>query len=179
VKPDFVICLHANAEPWGDPANPSFVPANHFHMLINGAYSEAELSFDDQRFELIHRLLQRIHPEELAMATTVADVMAEATGLPPYAYPGQNARRTAVSDFVWARNLLATRVYDCPVLFFEPYVMNNELVYERVQAGEYEGTRDIMGTSYRNIYQEYADAVTSGVVAYFRNHRRQSGGSGS
>ena len=179
VKPDFVICLHANAEPWGDPANPSFVPANHFHMLINGAYSEAEISFDDQRFELIRRLLQRIHPEELAMATTVSDVMAEATGLPPYVYPGQNARRTPVSEFVWSRNLLATRVYDCPVLFFEPYVMNNELVYERVQAGEYEGTRDIMGKSYRNIYQEYADGVTSGVVAYFRNHRHQSGGSGS
>ena len=179
VKPDFVICLHANAEPWGDPANPSFVPANHFHMLINGAYSEAELSFDDQRFELIHRLLQRIHPEELAMATTVADVMAEAIGLPPYVYPGQNARRTAVSEFVWSRNLLATRIYDCPVLFFEPYVMNNELVYERVQAGEYEGTRDIMGKSYENIYREYANAVTSGVVAYFRNHRHQSGGTGS
>jgi hypothetical protein len=57
--------------------------------------------------------------------------------------------------------------------------MNNELVYERVQAGEYEGMRDIMGKSYRNIYQEYADGVTSGVVAYFRNHRHQSGGSGS
>jgi hypothetical protein len=177
IKPDFVLCLHVNAEPWGNSESPAFVEANHFHMLINGTYSDPEISFDDQRFELIHRLVERIHPEEVEMATTAADVMAEATGLPPYVYPGSNASRTPTSEFVWSRNLLATRVYDCPVLFFEPYVMNNEVTYERVQAGEYEGTREFFGKAYVNIYREYADAVAEGITTYFRNHRRQSPGS--
>jgi hypothetical protein len=114
-----------------------------------------------------------MHPEEMAISNTVAGVMAEATGLPPYLYPGFNARRTPLSEYVWSRNLLATRVYECPVIFFEPYVMNHEITYTRVQAGEYPGTREILGKTYVNIYEEYAKGVADGVIAYFRNHRRQ------
>jgi len=172
-KPDFAICLHVNAEPWGDPENPDFVAANHFHMLINGTYSDAEIAFDDQRFELLHRLVERMHPEEEALSATVAGVVATVTGLPAYLYPGSNARRTPVSEYVWSRNLLATRVYECPVVFLEPYVMNNQVTHDRVQAGEYHGNREILGNSYVNLYEEYADSVATGVVTYFRNHRRQ------
>jgi N-acetylmuramoyl-L-alanine amidase len=173
LKPDLALCLHLNAEPWGDPLKPQFVAANHVHLLINGCYSDAEIAFDDQRFELFLRLLQGFHPEEVAMATTVATVMAEATGLPSYAYTGPNARRTPISEYVWSRNLLATRLYACPVLFFEPYVMNNEVVYSRMQAGHYQGVRGILGTPRPSIYEEYAAAVANGVSAHFRNHRRQ------
>lgn len=176
LRPDLVLCLHVNAEPWGDPEHAAFVPSNHFHLLINGNYSAGEIAFDDQRLELLLRLLQGIHPEELAMSATVAGVMAESIALPPYTYTTPNARRTPLSEYVWSRNLLATRLYACPVLFFEPYVMNHELTYTRVQAGAYEGKREILGEARVNLFEEYANAVAEGLEAYFRNHRRQFSG---
>src|SRR5258707_12300374 len=50
IKPDLVLCLHFNAEPWGTTSQPVLVTANHLHLLINGAYSSDDLGFDDQRF---------------------------------------------------------------------------------------------------------------------------------
>ena len=37
IRPDVVICLHFNAEPWGDATNPQLVDQNHLHFLIAGA----------------------------------------------------------------------------------------------------------------------------------------------
>ena len=59
IKPDLVLCLHFNAEPWGDPAHPVLVSVNHLHLLINGAYSSGELGFDDERFAMLLKLLNR------------------------------------------------------------------------------------------------------------------------
>jgi len=171
-RPDLVLCLHVNAEPWGDPARPDFVAANHFHILVNGCYGDAEIAFDDQRCELLLRLLQRIDDEEIPLSVAVAGTMAGRIGLPPYIYPGRNARRLPSSEYVWTRNLLATRVYEAPVIFFEPYVMNHRLVHDRVQAGEYEGTREFQGRTYVNFYQEYADAVAAGVAEFYRAGRK-------
>ncbi|MEM0970591.1 MAG: hypothetical protein AAGJ31_14640, partial [Verrucomicrobiota bacterium] len=69
-RPDLALCLHLNAEAWGSPSRPSFSTKNHLHFLINGCYSRSEILKDDQRFEMILRLLQRIHPEELAVCRT-------------------------------------------------------------------------------------------------------------
>ena len=60
-RPDLVLCLHFNAEAWGDPQHPSFVDKNHFHLLINGCYSPEELQFEDVRFEMLRAALQP-HP---------------------------------------------------------------------------------------------------------------------
>src|SRR4029077_4809188 len=57
LHPDLVLCLHLNAEPWGDPKNPTLVDKNHFHLLVNGSYLESELELDDERFEMLRRLL--------------------------------------------------------------------------------------------------------------------------
>ncbi len=173
-KPDLALCLHINAESWGEPDNPDFVDKNHFHILINGCYSPGEIAYDDQRFELLRRLLQRAHPEELAVSKTVATIMAKRADLPPYTYLRSNAKRVSDNPFVWSRNLLATRVYECPLVFFEPYVMNHKLTYDRVQAGEYAGTRMFEGKPRINIYQEYADAVTEGVATYYRQNRKRA-----
>jgi hypothetical protein len=173
-RPDLVLCLHVNAEPWGDPARPQFVAANHFHLLVNGCYGDGEIAFDDQRCELLLRLLQGTHDEEAPLAVAVAETMAARIGLPPYVYPGRNARRFPSSDYVWNRNLLATRVYEAPVLFFEPYVMNHRLIHDRVQAGEYEGLREFEGRSYPNLYQEYADAVATALAEHYRTNRRSA-----
>ena len=85
LQPDLVLCLHFNAEPWGDPSHPTWWK-NHLHLLVNGTYLPAELELDDQRFEMLQKLLSRAFPEELTLAETIAHTMAKKTGLPPYQY---------------------------------------------------------------------------------------------
>src|SRR5207302_8101908 len=79
LHPDLVLCLHFNAEGWGDPANPTLIDNNHLHLLVNGSYLQDELEFDDERFEMIRRLLSRVCDEELPIADAVATSMADAT----------------------------------------------------------------------------------------------------
>src|SRR6266566_1868973 len=65
LHPDLVLCLHFNAEGWGDSNNPALTDINHLHLLVNGSYLQDELEFDDERFEMIRRLLSRAYDEEL------------------------------------------------------------------------------------------------------------------
>jgi hypothetical protein len=145
------------------------VEENHFHLLINGAYTEGEVRDEGDRFQMLERILQRIHTREAAMGEVVAQVFAEKTGLPPYAYDPNSprAKQVGASPYVWARNLLANRSYTCPVLFFEPWVMNNQEVYERIQMGDYEGTRLVDGVERPSIMREYAEAVAAGIEAFY------------
>jgi N-acetylmuramoyl-L-alanine amidase len=172
LHPDLVICLHFNAEGWGDPTNPTLTDTNHLHLLVNGSFLAEELEFDDERFEMIRRLLSRAYDEELPLADTIALAMARETGLPPYAYPTTNSTtKVGTSGYVYARNLLATRLYRCPVVYCEPYVMNSKDVFARIEAGDYEGTRSINGVERKSIFREYADSVADGLVDYYSNAR--------
>lgn len=173
LRPDLTLCLHFNAEAWGDPLKPAFVPRNHFHLLLNGTYSTGELRNDDVRFEMLVKLLNRTFPEEFAASTAVAETFGKMTGLPAYTYTTPNATPVGTSPFVWARNLLANRLYQTPVVFMEPYVMNSQEVWERVQAGDYEGERMVAGQLRKSIYREYADALTEGLRVYFTKARPQ------
>ena len=168
IKPDLTLCLHFNAEPWGDPTHPDLVDANHLHVLINGAYSSSELGYDDQRFAMLLKLLNRAYPEELAAAEFVAESMARITGLPPYHYSESKAISVGTSGYVWARNLLANRLYECPVIYLEPYVMNSREVFARIQAGEYQGLQNFGGVMRPNIYEEYVEGVVDGLTDYCR-----------
>ena len=168
LKPDLVLCLHFNAEAWGDPAKPTLIDKNHLHVLVNGAYGPDEIAKDDVRFEMLLKLLNRSGAEELAAAEPIAAALAVATGLPPYQYTGPNAVRVDSNPYIWARNLLANRVYECPVIYIEPYVMNSPEVFARVQAGDYDGTREFGGVARRSIFREYADAVATGLADYYR-----------
>ncbi len=165
IKPDLVLCLHFNAEPWGDPQNPALVERTHLHMLVNGCYSRSELAKDDVRLEMMLKLLSLGHEEEKAVSQVVGQSLAEATGLPPYVYPGTNAKR--LTTWVWARNLLANRLYQCPVVYCEPYVMNSRQDYARIQAGDYAGVRNFGGVPRLSIYREYAEAVARGLARYY------------
>ncbi|HEY5705634.1 MAG TPA: hypothetical protein VIS96_08685 [Terrimicrobiaceae bacterium] len=167
IRPDVVICLHFNAEPWGDATNPQLVDQNHLHFLVAGALSAEEIAYDDQRFDMLVKLLNRSFPEELALTNVVSRKMAAATGLPPYFYRNATAIRVNANPYVWARNLLANRLFVCPVIYVEPYVMNSRLVFARIQAGDYEGRRDFGGAMRKSIYREYADAVADGIVEYY------------
>ena len=171
IKPDLAICLHFNAEPWGDPVHPNLVRVNHLHLLVNGAYSSAELGYDDERFAMLMKLLNRSYHQELACSEAVAAAMARVTGLPPYRYSTPNAKSVGTSGYVWARNLLANRLYQCPVIYIEAYVMNSEDFFARVQAGEYDGLRNFGGVMRQNIFQEYVEGVVEGLTEYFRTAR--------
>jgi hypothetical protein len=171
IKPDLAICLHFNAEPWGDPSHPVLVQVNHLHLLINGAYSLSELGYDDERFAMLMKLLDRSYSEEVACSEAVATAMAGVTGLPAYRYSTPNAKGVGTSGYVWARNLLANRLYQCPVVYIEPYVMNSEEVFARIEAGEYEGLRNFGGVMRPNIFEEYAEGVVEGLASYFRAAR--------
>ena len=166
VRPDLVICLHFNAEPWGDPANPRLIPDDHLHLLINGAYLPPELELEDERFEMLLKLLSGSFPEELGLAENLAGTLAKATGLPPYHYKTDNVTPIGTTGFVYARNLMATRLYRCPTVYLEPYVMNSNEVFERVKAGDYQGIRDVAGKKRQSIYREYVDAVVNGLLEY-------------
>jgi N-acetylmuramoyl-L-alanine amidase len=173
LHPDLVLCLHFNAEGWGDPNNPALIDANHFHLLVDGSYLQDELELDDERFEMIRRLLSRAYDEELPLADTIAAAMARETKLPPYEYPTTNSTtRVGSSGYVYARNLLATRLYRCPVVYCEPYVMNSRDAFVRIQAGDYEGVRNVNGIERKSIFREYADSVVDGLVEYYSKARR-------
>ena len=173
LHPDLVLCLHFNAEGWGDPNNPTLTDANHLHLLVNGSYLAEELEFDDERFEMIRRLLSRAYDEELPLADTIATTIARETGLPPYQYPTTNTTtKVGTSGYVYARNLLATRLYRCPVVYCEPYVMNSNDAFARIQAGDYDGTRNVNGVERKSIFREYADSVVDGLVAYYSEARK-------
>ena len=167
LKPDLVLALHFNAESWGNPTRPTLVEANHLHLLVSGCYSALELSYEDQRYDLMNKLLNRSYEEELSVSRAVAQSMASATGLPPYTYSSDTAINVGNSPFIWARNLLANRLFECPVIYLEPYVMNNREVHDRIQLGDYKGRRNINGTPRESIYREYVRGVVDGLVAYY------------
>lgn len=167
IRPDIVLCLHFNAEEWGDAAKPRLVEANHLHFLVSGALSRDEMDYEDQRYEMLLKLLNRSHTEELALTDVMSRKMADATGLPPYRYESNSAIHVNGNPYVWARNLLANRVFICPVIYVEPYVMNSKLVFARIQAGDYEGRKNFGGMMRKSIFREYADAIVDGLVAYY------------
>src|SRR5437870_529644 len=173
LHPDLVLCLHFNAEPWGDPKNPTLVDKNHLHLLVNGSYLESELELDDERFEMLRKLLSRAYEEELPIANAIAAAMAKETQLPAYEYPtANNVTKIGSTGYVYARNLLATRLYRCPVVYCEPYVMNSRDAFARIQAGDYEGTRNIGGVERKSIFREYADGLVNGLIEYYRTARK-------
>ena len=172
IQPDLTICVHFNAESWGDPNNPKLINRNHLHLLVNGNYSSTEFRLEDNRFHLFKRLLQNTHHEELAISIAVATSMAKETGLPPYHYSTSNAK--LINDqrpYIYARNLLANRIYHCPVIFLEPYVMNNSTFYNRAIAGTYSGAKMVSGKKRKSLIHEYADGVVGGLVNYYRMKR--------
>lgn len=176
IRPDLLVCLHFNAEPWGEPDTVTFTEINHLHLIVNGHYDATELALDDVRHEMLERVFQRSEREELRLADAVSRSLAAATGLPPYDYgaghmAGNAHRPLPENPYVWARNLMANRLYQCPVVFTEPYVMNNREVHDRVAAGDYEGERLVAGKRRPSLYREYADAVAAGLKAHFLAHR--------
>jgi N-acetylmuramoyl-L-alanine amidase len=152
IKPDLVICLHFNGT-----ASKDLTPNQHFHIILNGTYTKGELAHEDERFEMLQRLLSGTITEEIALAREVATSFNQSIKLPAYRYPdsARASQNLANHPNLWARNLLANRLYQCPVIFMEPYVMNSIPFISRYRKNP------------RGIYQEYAQAVAEGVARYY------------
>lgn len=165
IQPDLTICLHLNAAPWGDENKKELVDRNDYHVLVNGCYMGGELAFDDQRFEMIFRLLSAWQKTEQIFAEKVSVSFGRKTGLPAFAYKGPNALKVGNTPGVWARNLLANRIYQCPVIFMEPYIANSKTEYERIQLGPYEGTKNFGLHPRLSLVEEYAQCLLEGILA--------------
>ena len=158
IKPDLVISIHFNAAPWPDAEKRELVGRNDHHILVNGCYMGGELAYDDQRFELIWRLLNRWSVIEQGLAEALSHSFSQVTGMPTFSYKGPNALKIGEVPGVWARNLLANRIYRCPVVFLEPYIANSSSVYPRVQKWIKKGEDDTSG-----LVSEYTEAVLLGL----------------
>ena len=165
IQPDLTVCLHLNAAPWGDENKKELVDRNDYHVLVNGCYMGGELAFDDQRFEMIFRLLSAWQKTEQIFAEKVSITFGRKTGLPAFAYKGPNALKVGNTPGVWARNLLANRIYQCPVVFMEPYIANSKTEYERIQLGPYEGTKNFGLLPRLSLVEEYAQCLLEGILA--------------
>jgi N-acetylmuramoyl-L-alanine amidase len=171
IKPDVVLCLHFNAEAWGDATAPQFSPQNHFHVLVNGCYAPVEMQQQDVRFQMLQRLLSRTHEEEIPLAGAVAKGMSQVTGLPAYVYTTANARHAGENAYVYARNLLANRLYECPVVYLEPFVMNHEETYRRLLCEHYLGRTLIGGKLTTSAIEDYVSGIVKGLLSYYQTNR--------
>lgn len=169
LKPDIVLCLHFNAAAQPDPDKPQLLEDEHFHMILNGAYTKGEMAHDDERFKCVFKILQGNHAEEAKLTAAAAASFHHESGLPAYQYAADSSRAVNVdgNPFLWGRNLIANRLYDCPVLYFEPYLMNGKDSYKRMQVGDYTALGFVNGKLRPSIFREYVDAVTKGLVNYY------------
>lgn len=166
VRPDLAIALHINAVAWVDPTAFSLTERNEGHVIVNGCYLADELGDDTMRFELFQRLAKGYHQVELRLAEAMARAMVASTGLPPYRYAGKNALQLDADGYVWARNLLANRIFDCPVVYLEPWIANSKAVYAWASMGDYEGELFVGGRSRPSLPAVYADFVLAGLLEY-------------
>ena len=175
LHPDLTICVHYNADDWGDPNNPTLTGNSRLIIFTNGAYERrAELPYDDYKYDLLRKLLDRTAVQEERGCALVGQSMLDTLGYPPEVYN----HVPAISDSpfvhhvtnvpsVYARDLLANRVYHGPVIYCEGPYMNASDAYYRIIAGDYLGTRTIRGQTVPSIYRQYATAVEQGVLKYF------------
>ena len=162
-QPDLVLCIHLNAAPWPDPDNKSLVTRNDYHVLVNGCFMGGEVAYDNQRFEMIWRLVNRWACKEGLIAGHMSQAFAQVTELPAFAYKGPNALKIGEVEGVWARNLLANRIYEAPVVFLEPYIANSEEVYQCIQKVNSDDGGNNDNQRGKSIVKEYVDAVLLGL----------------
>jgi len=167
INPDLTLCIHFNATGWGDEK--TLYEENGLVFFVHGNYQAGELIDDEMKYYLMSKLLERSHDEELSVTRSIAEAYVAATELPPsYTVESGNMIPMGTNHYIYARNLAANRQFQGPVVFLEPYYMNNRTVYARIQAGDYDGEREIEGKMYPSIFKEYADAVAAGVINYYK-----------
>jgi N-acetylmuramoyl-L-alanine amidase len=175
LRPDFTLCLHYNAAPWGSPGRASLTSVSRVVLFSHGSYTASELAYDDQKFNLFRKLLENSTTSELAIGGAIGQQFKEKWGVPPENYAGSGyAHVSGASPYVWHRNLIANRLFRGPVIFVEGPYMNDRSTYGWIQAGAYEGSRMVAGRDRQNIFREYADRVADGVLQWARTQAGSS-----
>lgn len=165
IRPHVTLCLHFNATGYGDER--TLYEENGLAIFVYGNVLAWEAANDVQKYHLLSKLFERSHDEEVRLARAMVEGWRETAGLEPaYRVDGGNMRPVDDGDYIYARNLAANRQFGGPVIFLEPYFMNNRLVYQRLQAGDYESEREFDGQMLPSIYREYVDAVLAGFRRY-------------
>ena len=120
----------------------------------------------EMQMRCVYKMVEGSSDIEGEVASDIADVFKQITGLAPVKYGDSSTTRKVIPNqpYVVARNLAANREYDGPVVCTEPYFMNNHTVYQRLLAGDYDGVRSFDGKMYGSIFREYADCVAKGLV---------------
>ena len=168
LHPDVTICVHYNADDWGNPDHPTLIGHSRLVIFVNGAYERSELVFDDTKFDLLRKLLDRDAVAEERGCEDVGQAMLDEFKYPPEDYAaGYFAKHVTHVPSVYARDLLANRLYHGPVIYCEGPYMNAYDAYYRIIAGDYLGQREIHGQEYPSIYRQYAESVEKGVLKYF------------
>ena len=169
LRPDLTLCIHFNAAPWPG-GRIRLTSANRLVLFAHGSYTADELAYDDQKFRLMRKLLEGSTPMELGVGAAIGERFREVWGFRPESYAGSGySHATGASPYVWYRNLIASRMFDGPVVFVEGPYMNDREMYRWIQAGEYEGVKPVAGRNRGNVFREYADLVAEGVIGYFRS----------
>jgi hypothetical protein len=168
LHPDLTICVHYNADDWGNPDHPTLTDHSRLVIFTNGAYEASELVYDDYKYDLLRKLLDRTAVQEERGCALVGQAMLDTLKYPPENYPGTYfAHHLTDVPSVYARDLLANRIYHGPVIYCEGPYMNARDAYYRIIAGDYLGLRAIRGEHVPSIYRDYAAAVEKGVLQYF------------
>jgi N-acetylmuramoyl-L-alanine amidase len=162
--PDITVTLYIDATPGSGRGHVTNGNANIF--FVGGAYTRTEMADPDMQRRCVYKILEGGSDIEAEVANNISLVFAQRTGLGPVKYGDSSTTRQVIPNnpYVVARNLAANREYDGPVVCTEPYFMNNRVVYQRLLAGDYDGTRTFEGKPYTSIFREYADCVAQGLV---------------
>ena len=167
--PDLTVTLYIDATPRSARGRVTNVNQNIF--FVGGSYTRTEMQDPEMQMRCVYKICEGGADIEAEVANAISLVFAQRTGLGPVEYGDSSTTRQVLPDnrYVVARNLAANREYDGPVVCTEPYFMNNRIVYQRLLAGDYDGTRNFDGKPYTSIFREYADCVAQGLVkAYSR-----------
>lgn len=169
LKPDFTLCVHFNAAPDPSIRRPRLWKANKLVVFVHGSYTSDEMAYDDQKYDLLRKLLEDTAQTEIDVGDAVAEQMASQWGFPPEDYSGWNAsNRVGPNPYVWSRNLLANRLFPGPTIFIEGPYMNDRSIYPRLIAGDYEGEKKIDGKLQKSIFREFAKIIADGVIARYK-----------
>jgi len=137
---------------------------------VNGSYLQDELEFDDERFEIDPPFAQsRLRRKSFQLPTRSRLSMAQATGLPAFQYPTTlTTTKVGASGLCLRSKSTGNAALRCPVVIGEPYVMNSKDGFARIEAGDYDGTKEINGVQRKSIFREYATAWQTRTRILFR-----------
>ena len=167
IKPDLTLCIHFNATGYGDERD--LYDENGLAIFIYGNVMKGEVASDEQKYFMLSKLFEQTHETEVRVAKGMQKGWQAVAGLEPaYRVKGGNMVPVDEDAYIYARNLAANRQYQGPVVFLEPYFMNNRTIYQRIQAGDYEGEKKFDHQWLPSIFREYVTAVKAGLLAYWK-----------